>query len=194
MCACSALVAVVFVSIIQICTRVVSPQLFSSEMRRWKIWHDTHRATLLIGPVSHLSVSHLFSGHHRQLPDLHPAAQESGEDRCHAGGAGTPTGRRPCGFSLPTRWDWRKDCWASLILTYTVYTITDYSLRHSGVDLVVAFYGCLYAGCVPITVRPPHHQNIATTLPTVKMIVEVIASILLSSFCSYYWNNTFFAT
>ncbi|TKS87403.1 Disco-interacting protein 2 -like protein C [Collichthys lucidus] len=32
---------------------------------------------------------------------------------------------------------------------------------------------CLYAGCVPITVRPPHPQNISTTLPTVKMIVEV---------------------
>ncbi|KAG7234292.1 hypothetical protein INR49_005222 [Caranx melampygus] len=41
-----------------------------------------------------------------------------------------------------------------------------------GIDLIVAFYGCLYAGCVPITVRPPHLQNIATTLPTVKMIVE----------------------
>lgn len=43
----------------------------------------------------------------------------------------------------------------------------------SGIDLIAAFYGCLYAGCVPITVRPPHPQNIATTLPTVKMIVEV---------------------
>ncbi|XP_010793918.1 disco-interacting protein 2 homolog C-like [Notothenia coriiceps] len=42
-----------------------------------------------------------------------------------------------------------------------------------GIDLVAAFYGCLYAGCVPITVRPPHPQNISTTLPTVKMIVEV---------------------
>ncbi|OWK03274.1 DIP2C, partial [Cervus elaphus hippelaphus] len=41
-----------------------------------------------------------------------------------------------------------------------------------GIDLIAAFYGCLYAGCVPITVRPPHPQNIATTLPTVKMIVE----------------------
>ncbi len=39
--------------------------------------------------------------------------------------------------------------------------------------MIAAFYGCLYAGCVPITVRPPHPQNIATTLPTVKMIVEV---------------------
>uniref|UniRef100_A0A673N1L9 Disco-interacting protein 2 homolog C n=1 Tax=Sinocyclocheilus rhinocerous TaxID=307959 RepID=A0A673N1L9_9TELE len=45
-----------------------------------------------------------------------------------------------------------------------------------GIDLVAAFYGCLYAGCVPITVRPPHPQNIATTLPTVKMIVEVSRS------------------
>lgn len=42
-----------------------------------------------------------------------------------------------------------------------------------GIDLIAAFYGSLYAGCVPITVRPPHPQNIATTLPTVKMIVEV---------------------
>ncbi|KAK7945376.1 hypothetical protein WMY93_001104 [Mugilogobius chulae] len=46
-----------------------------------------------------------------------------------------------------------------------------------GVDLVIAFYGCLYAGCVPITVRPPHPQNISTTLPTVKMIVEVSRSV-----------------
>ncbi|PWA18113.1 hypothetical protein CCH79_00003946 [Gambusia affinis] len=42
-----------------------------------------------------------------------------------------------------------------------------------GIDLIAAFYGCLFAGCVPITVRPPHPQNISTTLPTVKMIVEV---------------------
>ncbi|XP_017165402.1 disco-interacting protein 2 homolog C isoform X3 [Poecilia reticulata] len=46
-----------------------------------------------------------------------------------------------------------------------------------GIDLIAAFYGCLYAGCVPITVRPPHPQNIATTLPTVKMIVEVSRSV-----------------
>ncbi|XP_054609765.1 disco-interacting protein 2 homolog C isoform X1 [Dunckerocampus dactyliophorus] len=46
-----------------------------------------------------------------------------------------------------------------------------------GIDLIVAFYGCLYAGCVPVTVRPPHPQNISTTLPTVKMIVEVSRSV-----------------
>uniref|UniRef100_A0A672RDF2 Disco interacting A n=1 Tax=Sinocyclocheilus grahami TaxID=75366 RepID=A0A672RDF2_SINGR len=42
-----------------------------------------------------------------------------------------------------------------------------------GIDLIATFYGCLYAGCVPVTVRPPHPQNLTTTLPTVKMIVEV---------------------
>ncbi|KAJ3594659.1 hypothetical protein NHX12_003966, partial [Muraenolepis orangiensis] len=46
-----------------------------------------------------------------------------------------------------------------------------------GVDLIAAFYGCMYAGCVPVTVRPPHPQNISTTLPTVKMIVEVSRSV-----------------
>ncbi|XP_031748312.1 disco-interacting protein 2 homolog A isoform X4 [Xenopus tropicalis] len=45
-----------------------------------------------------------------------------------------------------------------------------------GIDLIATFFGCLYAGCIPITVRPPHPQNLATTLPTVKMIVEVSKS------------------
>ncbi|XP_075463497.1 disco-interacting protein 2 homolog A isoform X3 [Ascaphus truei] len=45
-----------------------------------------------------------------------------------------------------------------------------------GIDLIATFYGCLYAGCIPITVRPPHPQNLTTTLPTVKMIVEVSKS------------------
>ncbi|KAK3083552.1 hypothetical protein FSP39_025271 [Pinctada imbricata] len=45
-----------------------------------------------------------------------------------------------------------------------------------GVDLISAFYGCLFVGCVPVTIRPPHPQNIATTLPTVKMVVEVSKS------------------
>lgn len=51
---------------------------------------------------------------------------------------------------------------------------------HAGIDLIAAFYGCLYAGCVPVTVRPPHPQNIATTLPTVKMIVEVVLPVAQS--------------
>ncbi|XP_029450845.1 disco-interacting protein 2 homolog B isoform X4 [Rhinatrema bivittatum] len=42
-----------------------------------------------------------------------------------------------------------------------------------GVELIAAFYGCLYAGCIPVTVRPPHAQNLTATLPTVRMIVDV---------------------
>ncbi|KAG5836473.1 hypothetical protein ANANG_G00255170 [Anguilla anguilla] len=42
-----------------------------------------------------------------------------------------------------------------------------------GIDLIASFYGCLYAGCVPATVRPPHPQNLAATLPTVRMIIDV---------------------
>ncbi|KAM9483275.1 disco-interacting protein 2 homolog B-A isoform 1-T1 [Clarias gariepinus] len=42
-----------------------------------------------------------------------------------------------------------------------------------GIDLIAAFYGCLYAGCIPVTVRPPHPQNLSATLPTVRMIIDV---------------------
>ncbi|XP_077861630.1 disco-interacting protein 2 homolog C-like, partial [Saccoglossus kowalevskii] len=49
-------------------------------------------------------------------------------------------------------------------------------IYHPGIDLVIAFYGCLYIGAVPVAIRPPHSQNILTTLPTVKMIVEVSKS------------------
>uniref|UniRef100_A0A8B9G684 Disco interacting protein 2 homolog B n=1 Tax=Amazona collaria TaxID=241587 RepID=A0A8B9G684_9PSIT len=42
-----------------------------------------------------------------------------------------------------------------------------------GIELITAFYGCLYAGCIPVTVRPPHAQSLTATLPTVRMIVEV---------------------
>lgn len=47
------------------------------------------------------------------------------------------------------------------------------SIFFSGIDLIAAFYGCLYAGCVPVNVRPPHPQNLAATLPTVRMIIDV---------------------
>uniref|UniRef100_A0A8B9JUV8 Disco-interacting protein 2 homolog Cb n=1 Tax=Astyanax mexicanus TaxID=7994 RepID=A0A8B9JUV8_ASTMX len=54
-----------------------------------------------------------------------------------------------------------------------------------GLDLIAAFYGCLYAGCIPITVRPPHPQNISTTLPTVSrsacvMTTQAICKLLRS--------------
>ncbi|XP_029668216.1 disco-interacting protein 2 homolog A isoform X5 [Formica exsecta] len=48
-----------------------------------------------------------------------------------------------------------------------------------GTDLICAFYGCLYVGAVPVTIRPPHPQNLQTTLPTVRMIVDVSKSILV---------------
>ena len=50
-----------------------------------------------------------------------------------------------------------------------------------GLDLVAAFYGCLYVGVVPVTIRPPHPQNLQTTLPTVRMIVDVSKSAMVLS-------------
>ncbi|GAB6019998.1 beta transducin [Chamberlinius hualienensis] len=50
-----------------------------------------------------------------------------------------------------------------------------------GVDLICAFYGCLFVGVVPVTIRPPHPQNLHTTLPTVRMIVDVSKSVLVLS-------------
>ncbi|XP_066148152.1 disco-interacting protein 2 homolog A isoform X5 [Euwallacea fornicatus] len=50
-----------------------------------------------------------------------------------------------------------------------------------GLDLICAFYGCLYVGAVPVTIRPPHPQNLQTTLPTVRMIVDVSKSVLVLS-------------
>lgn len=34
-------------------------------------------------------------------------------------------------------------------------------------------------GCVPVTIRPPHPQNVSSTLPTVRMIVEVSKSVAI---------------
>lgn len=47
--------------------------------------------------------------------------------------------------------------------------------------MLCAFYGCLYLGAVPITIRPPHPQNLITTLPTVRMIVDVSKSVIVLS-------------
>lgn len=84
--------------------------------------------------------------------------------------------------------------WHSYVFTLSVSFITPSQARWNcddnvaclcaGIDLIATFYGCLFAGCVPVTVRPPHPQNLATTLPTVKMIVEVT---LVTQ--SQYWNN-----
>ena len=46
-------------------------------------------------------------------------------------------------------------------------------LFYPGVELIQAFYGCLYAGLVPVLVRPPTQRTLATAYNTVKMIIEV---------------------
>uniref|UniRef100_A0A8C5NT04 Disco interacting protein 2 homolog B n=1 Tax=Junco hyemalis TaxID=40217 RepID=A0A8C5NT04_JUNHY len=43
-----------------------------------------------------------------------------------------------------------------------------------GIELITAFYGCLYSGCVPVTVRPPHAQS----LPRAPGVVSKAACIL----------------
>lgn len=48
-----------------------------------------------------------------------------------------------------------------------------------GLDLICAFYGCLYVGVVPVTIRPPHPHNLHSTLPTAKMIVDVSKSVVI---------------
>ncbi|KAK4328811.1 hypothetical protein Pmani_000786 [Petrolisthes manimaculis] len=51
-----------------------------------------------------------------------------------------------------------------------------------GVDLIASFYGCLYVGAVPVTIRPPHPQNLQSTVNTVRTVVEVSkSSIVLST-------------
>ena len=50
-----------------------------------------------------------------------------------------------------------------------------------GVDLIAAFYGCLYVGAVPVTIRPPHPQNLASTVNTVRTVVEVSKSVVVLS-------------
>lgn len=57
--------------------------------------------------------------------------------------------------------------------TWVVVCLTPSVCFCAGIDLIASFYGCLYAGCVPVTVRPPHPQNLAATLPTVRMIIDV---------------------
>lgn len=60
-----------------------------------------------------------------------------------------------------------------LLIYFVQYTSLCMCNISAGVDLIAAFYGCLYAGVIPVTVRPPHPQNLAATLPTVRMIIDV---------------------
>ncbi|XP_039274285.2 disco-interacting protein 2 homolog C-like isoform X2 [Styela clava] len=51
-----------------------------------------------------------------------------------------------------------------------------------GVDLIAGFYGCLYAGCIPVPIRPIHPRAVAATSPTVKMIVNVSKAVAILTF------------
>ncbi|KAL1228039.1 Disco-interacting protein [Trichinella pseudospiralis] len=53
-----------------------------------------------------------------------------------------------------------------------------------GIELICAFYGCLVVGMVPVCIRPPHPQNLQSTLPTVKMVVDVSRSVAILSTAS----------
>ena len=42
-----------------------------------------------------------------------------------------------------------------------------------GIELIVAFYGCLYVGVVPVIIRPPLMTNLHASLPTIKLTLEI---------------------
>lgn len=143
--------------------------------------------------IDKLDVSSLFRspGHSGQHCVLFAAAQASGARGRRADGA--PQHRRPRGARLPA---W----YAATLPLETYFPVVRTSDRtfwplfqhflSTGVDLIATFYGCLYAGCVPVTVRPPHPQNLATTLPTVKMIVEVTFSVAAQLLLSLYGSSS----
>ena len=42
-----------------------------------------------------------------------------------------------------------------------------------GIELIVAFYGCLYVGVVPVVIRPPLLGTLPSSLPTIKLTLEI---------------------
>lgn len=50
-----------------------------------------------------------------------------------------------------------------------------------GTDLIVAFYGCLSAGVVPVCIRPPQASNLQATLSFVRLIVDASQSVAILS-------------
>lgn len=46
-------------------------------------------------------------------------------------------------------------------------------LYPAGIELIVAFYGCLYVGVVPVVIRPPMLTNLPATMPTMKLTLEI---------------------
>uniref|UniRef100_A0A8C5CZ58 Disco-interacting protein 2 homolog Bb n=1 Tax=Gadus morhua TaxID=8049 RepID=A0A8C5CZ58_GADMO len=49
-----------------------------------------------------------------------------------------------------------------------------------GIDLIASFYGCLYAGCVPVNVRPPHPQNLGVSKAACILTTQNLTRILRS--------------
>lgn len=50
-----------------------------------------------------------------------------------------------------------------------------------GTELIVAFYGCLYVGVVPVVIRPPLMTNLPGSLPTIKLTLEISNSVAILS-------------
>ncbi|KAK5969308.1 Disco-interacting protein 2 C [Trichostrongylus colubriformis] len=50
-----------------------------------------------------------------------------------------------------------------------------------GIDFIAAFYGCLVAGVVPVCIRAPSAASLQTTLPSVRMIVDVSKAVAIIS-------------
>ncbi|KAK6040823.1 hypothetical protein COOONC_21667, partial [Cooperia oncophora] len=50
-----------------------------------------------------------------------------------------------------------------------------------GIDFIAAFYGCLVAGVVPVCIRAPSAASLQTTLPSVRMIVDVSKAVAIVS-------------
>ena len=46
-------------------------------------------------------------------------------------------------------------------------------LYPAGIELIVAFYGCLYVGVVPVVIRPPNLTNLPASLPTMKLTLDI---------------------
>ncbi len=42
-----------------------------------------------------------------------------------------------------------------------------------GIELIAAFYGCLYVGMVPVIIRPPLMTNLPGSLPTIKLTLQI---------------------
>ena len=42
----------------------------------------------------------------------------------------------------------------------------------AGLEPISAFYGCIYAGLVPVCIRPPSSENLMAALPTLRTMME----------------------